>query len=110
MRALLDKLSDDDEVFVVSPDSDSLVFELKNEFEGMGRLRSDADVLQHRLLGHCDAGACRTENISIVALAARDANFDDLAATADGEDVYSTDGKNYAFETLSCGSRVLLRL
>ena len=96
VRALLDKLSDDDEVFVVSPDSDSLVFELKNEFEGMGRLRSDADVLQHRLLGHCDAGACRTENISIVALAARDANFDDLAATADGEDVYSTDGKNYA--------------
>lgn len=96
VRALLDKLSNDDEVFVVSPDSDSLVFELKNEFEGMGRLRSDADVLQHRLLGHCDAGACRAENISIVALAARDANFDDLAATADGEDVYSTDGKNYA--------------
>ena len=62
----------------------------------MGRLRSDADVLQHRLLGHCDADACRAENISIVALAARDANFDDLAATADGEDVYSTDGKNYA--------------
>ena len=96
VRALLDKLSNDDEVFVVSPDSDSLVFELKNEFEGMGRLRSDADVLQHRLLGHCDADACRAENISIVALAARDANFDDLAATADGEDVYSTDGKNYA--------------
>ncbi|MFR7671045.1 MAG: hypothetical protein ACLU0O_10600 [Collinsella sp.] len=42
MRALLDKLSNDDEVFVVSPDSDSLVFELKNELEGMGRLRSDA--------------------------------------------------------------------
>lgn len=96
VRALLDKLSNDDEVFVVSPDSDSLVFELKNEFEGMGRLRSDADVLQHRLLGHCDADACRAENISIVALAARDANFDNLAATADGEDVYSTDGKNYA--------------
>lgn len=96
VRALLDKLSNDDEVFVVSPDSDSLVFELKNEFEGMGRLRSDADILQHRLLGHCDADACRAENISIVALAARDANFDDLAATADGEDVYSTDGKNYA--------------
>lgn len=96
VHALLDKLSNDDEVFVVSPDSDSLVFELKNEFEGMGRLRSDADVLQHRLLGHCDADACRAENISIVALAARDANFDDLAATADGEDVYSTDGKNYA--------------
>ena len=96
VRALLDILSNDDEVFVVSPDSDSLVFELKNEFEGMGRLRSDADVLQHRLLGHCDADACRAENISIVALAARDANFDDLAATADGEDVYSTDGKNYA--------------
>ena len=96
VRALLDVLSNDDEVFVVSPDSDSLVFELKNEFEGMGRLRSDADVLQHRLLGHCDADACRAENISIVALAARDANFDDLAATADGEDVYSTDGKNYA--------------
>lgn len=96
VRALLDKLSNDDEVFVVSPDSDSLVFELKNELEGMGRLRSDADVLQHRLLGHCDADACRAENISIVALAARDANFDDLAATADGEDVYSTDGKNYA--------------
>lgn len=96
VRALLDKLSNDDEVFVVSPDSDSLVFELKNEFEGMGRLRSDADSLQHRLLGHCDADACRAENISIVALAARDANFDDLAATADGEDVYSTDGKNYA--------------
>lgn len=96
VRALLDKLSNDDEVFVVSPDSDSLVFELKNEFEGMGRLRSDADVLQYRLLGHCDADACRAESISIVALAARDANFDDLAATADGEDVYSTDGKNYA--------------
>lgn len=96
VRALLDKLSNDVEVFVVSPDSDSLVFELKNEFEGMGRLRSDADILQHRLLGHCDADACRAENISIVALAARDANFDDLAATADGEDVYSTDGKNYA--------------
>ena len=96
VRALLDVLSNDDEVFVVSPDSDSLVFELKNEFEGLGRLRSDADVLQHRLLGHCDADACRAENISIVALAARDANFDDLAATADGEDVYSTDGKNYA--------------
>lgn len=96
VRALLDILSNDDEVFVVSPDSDSLVFELKNEFEGMGRLRSDADVLQHPLLGHCDADACRAENISIVALAARDANFDDLAATADGEDVYSTDGKNYA--------------
>ena len=96
VRALLDVLSNDDEVFVVSPDSDSLVFELKNEFEGMGRLRIDADVLQHRLLGHCDADACRAENISIVALAARDANFDDLAATADGEDVYSTDGKNYA--------------
>lgn len=96
VRALLDKLSNDDEVFVVSPDSDSLVFELKNEFEGMGRLRSDVDVLQHRLLGHCDADACRAENISIVALAARDANFDNLAATADGEDVYSTDGKNYA--------------
>lgn len=96
VRALLDILSNDDEVFVVSPDSDSLVFELKNEFEGMGRLRSDADVLQHRLLGHCDADACRAENISVVALAARDANFDDLAATADGEDVYSTDGKNYA--------------
>lgn len=100
MRALLDKLSNDDEVFLVSPDSDSLVFELKNEFEGMGRLRSDADVLQHRLLGHCDADACRAENISIVALAARDANFDDLAATADGEDAYSTDGKNYALRDI----------
>ncbi len=100
VRALLDKLSNDDEVFVVSPDSDSLVFELKNELEGMGRLRSDADVLQHRLLGHCDADACRAENISIVALAARDANFDDLAATADGEDVYSTDGKNYALRDI----------
>lgn len=96
VRALLDKLSNEDEVFVVSPDSDSIVFELKNEFEGMGRLRSDADVLQHRLLGHCDADACRAENISIVVLAARDANFDNLAATAHGEDVYSTDGKNYA--------------
>ena len=96
VRALLDKLSNDDEVFVVSPDSDSLVFELKNELEGMGRLRSDADILQHRLLGHCDVIACRGESISIVALATTDANFDDLAATADGEDVYSTDGKNYA--------------
>lgn len=96
VRALLDKLSNDDEVFVISPDSDSLVFELKNEFEGMGRLRSDADVLQHRLLGHCDADACRAESISIVALAATDANFDALAVTADGEDAYSTDGKSYA--------------
>lgn len=96
VRALLDKLSDDDEVFVISPDSDSLVFELKNESEGMGRLRSDADILQHRLLGHCDVAACRGESISIVALAATDANFDDLAVTADGEDAYSTDGKSYA--------------
>ncbi len=96
VRNLLDKLSNDDEVFVVSPDSESIVFELKNEFEGMGRLRSDADVLQHRLLGHCDASACRAESISIVAFAARDAIFDDLAAIADGEDAYSTDGKNYA--------------
>lgn len=96
VRTLLDKLSNDDEVFVISPDSDSLVFELKIESEGMGRLRSDADILQHRLLGHCDVAACRGENISIVALAATDANFDDLAAAADGEDAYSTDGKSYA--------------
>ncbi len=96
VRNLLDKLSNDDEVFVVSPESESIVFELKNEFEGMGRLRSDADVLQHRLLGHCDVTACRGGSISIVALGASDASFDDLAATADGEDVYSTDGKNYA--------------
>lgn len=96
VRALLDKLSNEDEVFVVSPDSESIVFELKNEFEGMGRLRSDADILQHRLLGHCDATACRAEGISIVVLAARDANFGDLAATADSEDAYSTDGKSYA--------------
>ena len=97
VRNLLDKLSNDDEVFVVSPESESIVFELKNEYEGMGRLRSDADVLQHRLLGHCDVTACRGGSISIVALAARDANYDDLAAIADGEDAYSTDGKNYAF-------------
>ena len=97
---MLDKFSNDDEVFVVSPDSDALVFELKNEFEGMGRLRSDADVLQHRLLGHFDADACRAENISIVALAARDANFDDLAASPDGGDAYSTDGKNYALRNV----------
>ena len=97
VRNLLDKLSNDDEVFVVSPESESIVFELKNEFEGMGRLRSDADVLQHRLLGHCDVTACRGRSISIVALGASDAIFDDLAATADGEDAYSTDGKNYAF-------------
>ncbi len=96
VRALLDKLSNEDEVFVVSPDSESIVFELKNEFEGMGRLRSDADILQHRLLGHCDATACRAEGISIVVLAMRDANFGDLAATADSEDAYSTDGKSYA--------------
>ena len=100
VRNLLDKFSNDDEVFVVSPDSDALVFELKNEFEGMGRLRSDADVLQHRLLGHFDADACRAENISIVALAARDANFDDLAASPDGGDAYSTDGKNYALRNV----------
>lgn len=100
VRALLDKLSNEDEVFVVSPDSESIVFELKNEFEGMGRLRSDADILQHRLLGHCDAGACRAENISIVALAATDANFDDLAAAADGENAYSADGKNYALRNV----------
>lgn len=96
VRALLDKLSNDDEVFVVSPDSESIVFDLKNEFEGMGRLRSDADILQHRLLGHCDVAACRGEFISIVALAASDANFAAFAATADGEDAYSTDGKSYA--------------
>lgn len=96
VRALLDKLSNDDEVFVISPDSDSLVFDIKNESEGMGRLRSDADILQHRLLGHFDVAACRGESISIVALAATDANFDDLAVTADGEDAYSTDGKSYA--------------
>lgn len=100
VRNLLDKLSNDDEVFVVSPDSESIVFELKSEFEGMGRLRSDADVLQHRLLGHCDVTACRGESISIVALGASDANFDDLAAIADGEDAYSTDAKNYALRNV----------
>lgn len=100
VRALLDKLSNDDEVFVISPDSDSIVFELKNEFEGMGRLRSDADILQHRLLGHCDVTACRGESISIVALGASDAIFDDLAATADGEDAYSADAKNYALRNV----------
>lgn len=100
VHALLDKLSNDDEVFVISPDSESIVFELKNEFDGMGRLRSDADILQHRLLGHCDVTACRGESISIVALGASDAIFDDLAATADGEDAYSTDGKNYALRNV----------
>lgn len=100
VRNLLDKLSNDDEVFVVSPESESIVFELKNEFEGMGRLRSDADVLQHRLLGHCDVTACRGGNISIVAFGASDAIFDDLAATADGEDAYSTDAKNYALRNV----------
>lgn len=100
VRNLLDKLSNDDEVFVVSPESESIVFELKNEFEGMGRLRSDADVLQHRLLGHCDVAACRGGSISIVAFGASDAIFDDLAATADGEDAYSTDAKNYALRNV----------
>ena len=111
VRNLLGKLSNDDEVFVISPDSESIAFELKNEFEGMGRLRSDADVLQHRLLGHCDAAACRGESISIVALATSDALFDVLAATADGEDSYSTDGKNYALrdiELRTVGSSTLV--
>ena len=75
IASLLDGLSGQDEVFVVSPASEAIVFELKNENEGMGRLRSDADLIGQRLVAQFDVGACRGEHVSVVGLGAADVDF-----------------------------------
>ena len=97
---LLDKLSADDEVFVVSPSSEAIVFELKNEKEDMGRLRSDADLIGQRLVAQFDASACRGGSVSVVGLGSSDADFSALASAADANELFCD---NEAF-ALGCGS------
>ena len=63
--SLLERLSDDDEVFVVAPASEGIVFELKNERENMGCLRNDADLIGQRLVGQIDKTALRSNNVTV---------------------------------------------
>lgn len=98
--SLLNSLSADDEVFVVSPSSEAIVFELKNEREGMGRLRNDADLIGQRLVAQFDASACRGDNVSVVGLGSADVDFSALASFADAGDFSCGDS---AF-ALGCGS------
>lgn len=100
LSSLLDKLYADDEVFVVSPASEAIVFELKNENEGMGRLRSDADLIGQRLVAQFDASACRGGIVSVVGLGSADIDFAALASAADVGEFFCDDG-SFA---LACGS------
>lgn len=100
LASLLDGLAANDEVFVVSPSSEAIVFELKNESEGMGRLRSDADLIGQRLVAQFDPSACRGANVSVVALNSTDADFSALAVAADRGDFWCGAG---AF-ALGCGA------
>jgi glycosyltransferase involved in cell wall biosynthesis len=83
LASLLEKLSENDEVFVVSPSSEAIVFELKNENEGMGRLRSDADLIGQRLVAQFDLSACRGAKVSVLGLGSIEADFAALADAAD---------------------------
>lgn len=100
LMSLISELSSDDEVFVASPASETIVLELKNENEDMGRLRSDADLIGQRLVAQFDAGACRGGSVSVVGLGSVDADFSALGSAADKGELFCGDG---AF-ALGCGS------
>lgn len=96
VASLLEGLSADDEVFVVSPLSEAIVFELKNEREGMGRLRNDADLIGQRLVGQYDIEACRGENVSVVGLGSANVDWAAASAAADGEVAVWCDKDSFA--------------
>lgn len=83
LMTLLDRLSENDEIFVVSPFSENIVLELKNEQNKMGRLRNDTDLINQHLTGHFNIEACRGKSISIIAIGSIDADMPVLAEAAD---------------------------
>ena len=98
LASLLECLADDDEVFVVAPASEGIVFELKNEREGMGRLRNDADLIGQRLVGQVDKTALRSNNVAVVVIADEACSYEALASVCDGDAKMWSDGTSFAVQ------------
>ena len=98
LASLLECLADDDEVFVVAPASEGIVFELKNECECMGRLRNDADLIGQRLVGQVDKTALRSNNVAVVVIADEACSYEALASVCDGDAKMWSDGTSFAVQ------------
>lgn len=96
--SLLERLSDDDEVFVVAPASEGIVFELKNEREDMGRLRNDADLIGQRLVGQVDKTALRSNNVAVAVITDETCDYEALASVCDGNAKTWSDGTSFAVQ------------
>lgn len=76
------------ELFVVHPESDRIVFELKNEHRGLGALRSDADLSLHRVVGSFDSASLRGETAHIL-LQLDEAIMQGIASATEGQEEIS---------------------
>lgn len=110
LRSLAQTFGEEAEVFAVASWSDAVVSELKNEYEGLGCLRSDADLISQHLVAKIDPSALRSTDVTILGISP-DSRVDDLARSVASLFRFASDSNSFAvrFE-MPEGSDVILSL
>lgn len=95
LRLLAQAFGEEAEVFAVAPWSDVVVSELKNEYEGLGCLRSDADLISQHLVARVDPSELRSTDVTILGISA-DSRIDGIVRSAASLSYFASDSSSFA--------------